>query len=142
MSHMGSFTNPQTGDTMVTLTNASGGTASAGSPVYMSAAASFGLAVATSFAAALAVGFVPSDIASAASGSVQTSGVLTLTTAQWDARTGGSGGLTFGTPYYLDVTAGKMTATAPSAVGQFVTLLGVALSTTQLRLLIQPPVGL
>jgi hypothetical protein len=83
------------------------------------------------------------SIANAASGQMQTVGIQTLTTVQWDAVTGGSGGLTANAKYYLDTaTAGKLTATAPSTVGQFVTLVGRAISTTQLRLNIQPPIGL
>ena len=124
------------------LINASGGTLSAGMPVYGSASGSFAGAVATSLAAATVVGVLTADCANGATGSVQATNVVALTTAQWDARTGGSGGLVFGQQYWLDVTAGKITTTAPIAASQFVTALGVALSATQLRLLVQPPIGL
>lgn len=124
------------------LINASGGTLSAGMPVYGSASGSFAAAVATSLAAATVVGVLTADCANGATGSVQATNVVALTTAQWDARTGGSGGLVFGMQYWLDVTAGKITTTAPIAASQFVTALGVALSATQLRLLVQPPIGL
>lgn len=63
---------------------------------------------------------------------VQSLGPLTLTTAEWDAITGGSGGLTRGAPYFLSTTTGRITATAPSGSGQFVTPLGVASSATDL----------
>jgi len=35
---------------------------------------------------------------------------------QWDAITGASGGLTAGSAYYLDTTAGLLTTTAPAAM--------------------------
>lgn len=57
-------------------------------------------------------------------------GRLVLTTAQWDARTGDSGGLTAGDYYWLSSTAGGLTKTQPaSGYGQCV---GVAESTTVL----------
>lgn len=61
---------------------------------------------------------------------VQFAGPLTLTTAEWDAITGGSGGLTLG-PYYLDAaSAGKLTTTSPSFDGTFVVQVGIATSPT------------
>lgn len=69
----------------------------------------------------------------------QFAGPLTLTTAQWDAVTGGSGGLTPGAPYYLSAaTAGRITATAPSAGGQFVTQVGIAMSARTMLVQIGP----
>jgi hypothetical protein len=62
---------------------------------------------------------------------IQTSGVLTLTTAQWDAITGGSGGLALGTTYYLDVfPSSGITGTAPATPAVFVSQVGVGLSAT------------
>jgi hypothetical protein len=67
-----------------------------------------------------------------------TAGVLSATTAQWDTVAGTSGGLTRDTIYYLDpATAGKITATAPTTVGQYVVEIGKALSTTELNIRIQ-----
>lgn len=81
------------------------------------------------------------SIAAAAVGFIITSGVLVATTGQWDAVTGGSGGLTFGTYYFVDpANPGKLTSTVPTTVGQCVTLAGVALSTTELELLLREPV--
>lgn len=68
---------------------------------------------------------------------VQEDGVVTLTTAEWDSVTGGSGGLTPGARYYLD-TAGKITTTAPTAPGTFVTPIGRAITSTILALRITP----
>jgi hypothetical protein len=75
------------------------------------------------------------SIANGAAGSIQTNGVISATTAQWDAVFGTTGGLTKGTRYFLSAaTSGIGTSTAPSTVGQFVVLLGIALSTTELSL--------
>ncbi len=71
---------------------------------------------------------------------VQPQGVLTLTRAQWDAITGDTGGLIWGIPYYLDpATSGQLTTTAPSDPGDFVVRVGVALSATDLLILICCP---
>lgn len=57
-------------------------------------------------------------------------GKITLTTGQWDSRTGDAGGLTAGEYYWTSSTAGGLTKTQPtSGVTQ---CLGVALSTTVL----------
>lgn len=83
------------------------------------------------------------SIASAAAGIIQTDGVLTAATGDWDAVTGGSGGLTPGAAYYLSAaTAGFLTATAPSSVGQFVVRIGLALSATEMDISITPPIKL
>lgn len=64
---------------------------------------------------------------------VQLDGPLHLTTAQWDAVTGGSGGLVAGTPYYLSADVeGLITDVIPINVGEFVVPVGVALSSTDL----------
>lgn len=65
---------------------------------------------------------------------VKTRGPLVLTLAQWNAITGGSGGLTRG-PYYLSTAvAGQIQTAIPSAGGQFATLVGVAINATTLIL--------
>lgn len=68
----------------------------------------------------------------------QADGSVTLSTAQWDAVTGGSGGLTPGATYFLDVAAGKLTTTPPSAPGTSLVSIGAALSpeTFVLRILV------
>jgi hypothetical protein len=69
-------------------------------------------------------------------------GPLTLTTAQWDLVTGQSGGLTPGATYYVaDVDAGNITSTAPSAPGDYVTVVGYAMNAT--TMIVQPaaPLG-
>lgn len=66
---------------------------------------------------------------------VQTSGIVTLTEAEWDEATGGSGGLVLGTTYYPAIFPDLgLTSTRPSAPGVFVTPVGVALNATMLLL--------
>lgn len=65
-------------------------------------------------------------------------GVVRATEAQWDAVTGGSGGLVPLARYFLDhAAAGRLTATPPSASGHFLVAVGVAASSTLLRLRFQ-----
>jgi hypothetical protein len=74
-------------------------------------------------------GFAPAAIANAASGSIRGSG----------GKIGGLTGLTPGATYYLDTTPGAITDTPPSASGNFVQELGVAVSATEL--LFNPKMG-
>jgi hypothetical protein len=70
-------------------------------------------------------------------------GVFVATTLQWDAVTGGSGGLTIGADYFLsEATAGEITETAPDAAGEFVVRVGHALSATELELELAQPIKL
>lgn len=57
-------------------------------------------------------------------------GPLTLTTAQWDAVTGGSSGLVQGDTYYVGATPGTLSSTPPSGAGDAVLVVGFALSPT------------
>ena len=53
----------------------------------------------------------------------------------------GTAALTPGLPYFLSVaTAGRITTTAPSAPGEYVVLVGRALSATELDVDIEPSV--
>lgn len=113
-----------------------------GAPAYASAADTVkrGQANAKSTAQLAGLGY-DTSIAAAANGNIIQSGVLVATTAQWDAVAGTTGGLSFGTKYFLDpANPGKITSTVPSTVGQCVTLVGVALSTTELELLLRDPI--
>lgn len=70
-------------------------------------------------------------------------GPVTLTTAEWDAVAGTTGGLTPGARYYLSTaTAGKLTATPPSTEGQFLCPVGLALSATTLLVQTTAPTAL
>jgi len=73
---------------------------------------------------------------------VRSGGNLTLTTGQWDTVAGTSGGLAEGVPYYLSAaTGGEITATPPVATGDYAVLVGVALSSTTMRILLGTPIG-
>jgi hypothetical protein len=73
---------------------------------------------------------------------VQFSGILTLTTAEWDARTASSGGLEPGVQYYLSAgTAGSITNAAPAGAGSFVVPIGSAISPTEMLIVIGAAVG-
>jgi len=81
------------------------------------------------------------SVTASETGSFITSGVLAATTTQWDAVAGTTGGLVAGTTYYLSTaTKGLLTATAPSTVGQFVVEIGIAISTTELKVAIKPSI--
>lgn len=113
------------------------------SPVYCSGAGTIKGAKADAASSAKTLGLVrePTEIADTATGAVITDGILTATTAEWDAIAGTTGGLTANAPYYLSAgTAGYLTETAPTTVGQYVVRVGVAISTTELEISIQPPI--
>lgn len=140
-----------TGDTLdasaaevdvVALTNGNASPIVIGAPVYSDSAGSVDLAQANASGTVEVLGFVKDvSIAAAASGSIQTDGILAATTGQWDAVTGGTGGLTSGTVYYLDpTTAGMLTSTAPSTPTQYVVRVGKAISTTEMEISVEPPI--
>lgn len=116
----------------ISLTNGNAGTISKGQIVYISAANTVDLANASADTTSLGtVGLVyDATIATAVAGKIMTHGVLT-----------GLTGLTAGATYYLSTTAGALTTTAPSAAASFVVPIGVALSTTSLKVAIQSPIG-
>jgi hypothetical protein len=123
---------PTTGAMELTLTNAGGVSAVIGAPVYISGNTAFQLARSNAAATARTIGLVATSpsIAAAATGVVALEGPLIATTAQWDAVTGQTGGLTAGSAYFLDAAAaGKLTTAAPTTVGQFVAPVGTAIDT-------------
>lgn len=114
-----------------------------GAPVYASAAGDNvkrGQANAKSTSQLVGLGY-DTTIAAAAIGNIISAGILIATTAQWDAVAGTTGGLVFATPYFLDAaTPGKITATAPTTIGQTNTRVGIALSATELEVIIVAPI--
>jgi hypothetical protein len=140
----------QSGDTLNavvaennTVTQTADATLIAGQVVYSSAADHINKAKADAAGTVRAIGLVTAAITSGATGSVQTSGIVVLTTGQWDAVAGTTGGLTYNTPYYLSAaTAGLLTPTPPNTAGQFVKEVGLAISTTELLLTTPPEIGL
>lgn len=124
-----------------TLTNNTGSAIVIGNTVYISASGEITKAIANADAASRAVGVTSETINNTASGGVVTAGEITATTGEWDTITGGTGGLTFGAVYYLDnATAGRITTTAPGS--GYVQPIGIALSTTKLKVHIGPRVQL
>ena len=113
-----------------------------GMPVYATANDTVKRAQANSKATAALAGLVyDPTIAAGSAGNIAQSGVLVATTAQWDAVvTSETGGLSFGSLYFLDPTnVGKITTIVPTTVGQALTRVGRALSSTELELDIAPP---
>jgi hypothetical protein len=113
-----------------------------GTPVYSSAAGSFKRARANALATAKVIGLVKdTSLATGASGLVQTDSIMTLTTGQWDAVTGETGGLIFNGTYFLDSAAdGKLTRT-PVTGADINTYIGSAMSTTDMDISIQLPIA-
>jgi hypothetical protein len=143
----------QSGDTLdascaevdvISLTNGNASAIVIGTPVYSSGAGEVDKAQADAVATVEVLGLAqPVSTAASASGNIQTDGVLSATTAQWDAVAGTTGGLAAGTVYYLDPdTAGKITPTAPTTAGDFVVRIGKAISTTELEISISQPIKL
>ena len=132
----------QSGDSLSTTsqlpqyTNGSGGAITIGSPVYISSNDTVQLAQANASGTVGVIGLVAqTSIPSSSVGSVQVEGVLTATTAQWDAIVGGSTGLTAGAKYYLSpTTAGLLTTTPTTTIGQYVIRVGRAISTTEMKI--------
>lgn len=113
-----------------------------GTPVYSSAAGQSKRAQANSMTTSEVCALIyDPTIAAGATGYQASSNVLVGTTTQWDAVAGTTGGLSFGQRYFLDpATAGKITSTPPTTVGQCVVLIGTAISATELELRIGEPI--
>ncbi len=129
---------------LITLTNNNASSIVIGAPVYIDGASTCDKAQADAAGTMDVIALVKeASITAAASGVVQTDGVLSATTGQWDAITGGTGGLTAGSIYYLSAaTAGRLVDTATTAVGTFVVQIGKAISTTELEISIMDPIKL
>ncbi len=91
----------------------------------------------------ISVGLSIGAVAIAGTAKIQVAGILTLTTAEWDAVAGTTGGLSPGSTYYVSGTAGALTATKPATTGDTQLRAGVALSSTKLLLQMhgEPPVA-
>ena len=124
---------------LVSLTNNNASAITIGQPVYSAAADACDLAKADAIGTARPIGLVKdASIAASASGNIQTDGILS--NSDWTSVIG-STTLTSGSVYYLDnATAGKLTATAPTS--GFVVKVGIAISTTEMAIDIESPIGL
>ncbi len=125
---------------VISLTNGNAGAIVCGTPVYISAVDTYDLARANAFGTTKVIGLQKdTSVAAGATGIIQTDGIIALSTAQWDAVAGTTGGLTFNVLYYLDAaTAGLLTATPPSGAGKYIYPIGLALSTTEMRVSVNP----
>lgn len=111
----------------------------AGNAVYTSGTDAVSKAQANATGTKDVLGLVLTAVAAGAAGVIQANGVVVLSTAQWDAVCGTTGGLVFNTRYFLSPTsAGLMTSAVPTTVGQYVAYVGRALSTTEM--LVEPSV--
>ncbi len=125
---------------VISKTNGNAGAVVCGAPVYAKSDTEYDKGRANASGTIRIIGLQKdASVAAAGTGIIQTDGILPLTTVQWDAVAGTTGGLIFNTVYYLDpATAGKITSTAPSAAGQYVVPVGIALSTTELDIDLHP----
>src|SRR5207245_619395 len=121
---------PLAGAQEVSLTNDDVASHIPGQVVYLDTNDGVKKAKADAAGTANAFALASATVANGVAGVYATDGILTLTTAQWDAAFGTTGGLTANTIYYLSATtAGLGTVTPPGTVGQYVVRLGIALST-------------
>lgn len=129
---------------LLSQTNDEAGAIVIGNAVYSDANDGVKKAQANAVGTANVIGLaVDPTIATGQPVAIQMDGILAATTTQWDAVAGTTGGLTRDVIYYLDpTTAGKLTSTAPSTAGQFVVSIGIAISTTELKIEIQPRIKL
>jgi hypothetical protein len=120
---------------IIKLVNDNAGTLVCGTPVYIKSNghidAADGNGAGTRFVFGLVV---DATVVTTGTGRVQFADTVTLTTAQWDAVAGTSGGLTAGQMYWLSDTVVLITSTAPSTVGDTVFRIGLAVSSTQMLL--------
>ena len=113
-----------------------------GSPVYVTATTRFELAQADDVPQTRAIGLSLFATAVGFPATVQTQDIVTLTTVQWDAVTGDTGGLTASRIYYLDqLTLGMITLTIPvfaTPSSRYNTRIGIAINSASMNLKIRP----
>lgn len=121
-------------ESFIVQTNSESGTTVCGTPVYQFGNDTVKKAKADAAGTMRAVLLqVDATILTSASGNYQNEGVLALSTAQWDVVTGDTGGLTFGSAYYVSTaTAGMLTKTPPTT--GYSQVVGRAISTTEMKL--------
>lgn len=135
----------QTGDTIdlgnvVTRNNGNAGAMIVGQIVYITGV-NCDLAQADSQSTIRVAGLVVTGGATATPVSIKTEGIVTLTTGEWDAVAGTTGGLTPGETLFLsEAVAGDGKETAPTT--GFILRVGHALSATELEIDIQQPIKL
>ena len=116
------------------LTNSSGSTITKFMAVTVTSSGNIGFANASSSSTINVLGLIPGSVANGSTTTVVSAGELTTgSTADWDAVTGQTGGLTSGAVYYLsNTTNGKITTTAPTS--GFICPIGYAESSTNMQI--------
>lgn len=133
---------PSSGAIEISAINDNAGAIVICTPVYSSAAGHVDKANATAAGTSKVIG-LSTTTTTATGGTMQVAGAgfVSATTAQWDAVvTGASGGLVFNTLYYLDTTAGKITTTPTSTIGQNNVFIGRGISATIMELGLRNPI--
>jgi len=124
------ITAPMTNNDAVTITK--------GMPLYIHSSGNVRRAINTSLAASKVCGLCyDASVVSGGSAIVQVSGQLEL--AVWTSITG-TAALTPDAYYFLDSTSGRLTESPPTT--GFITLVGIALTTTKLDIRINDPIQL
>jgi len=120
------------GSSEIAANNGNASAVTVGMVVYVNAADSIDLARANAAATAHVFGMVSdASIAAAATGNIIIDGVVSST--DWTAVIGAAA-LTPGSEYFLsEATAGQMSTAIPTAMGELVAAVGVAISTTDFR---------
>lgn len=124
----------------LSLRNVDAAAVSAGAPVYLDSLSAYQFKKGARDANGTTnkiIGLVADNsIAVSAVGRIQTAGLIVRTTAEWDAITGGAGGLNTGSRYKLGNTAGTLT-TLVSVTDGLDIMIGLAMNTTDLLLQIE-----
>jgi len=128
---------------LLTKTNENVGSLVKGNLVYSSSLNKVNKAQANSINTSKVLGMVTNTtVANNATATIQNSNVFTFdNTTQVDAIANTTGGFVFDTYYYLDTaTAGKLTSVTPTDYPNCLVKIGLALSTTSIKLDIQDPI--
>lgn len=113
----------------------------AGTPLYSAAGDQVTAAFSVDSSQSLTVGLAVAGALDTEPVTVQSDGILELSTGDWDARTGAAGGLASASPYWLsETTQGQLQAVPPTASGTYLVQVGIAISATKLLVRITEPV--
>jgi hypothetical protein len=113
-----------------------------GSPVYVSGDAEVSRAKADAAGTSAVIGLAAVAIGSTALGAIQVDGLITLTTVEWDAVAGTTGGLVPNTVYYLTPISPppSLSSTPTTGSGNYIVVVGRAISSTVLKIQISEPI--
>lgn len=111
-------------------------------PVYMTGNGQVAKARADEYGKAEVVGLVVDTTPTNTIGLMQVTGVIEGTAAQWEGVTGEAGGLIPQASYFLANLAGRLVRESVPIGAAARTRVGVALSSTRMKLTIEPPIRL